>query len=547
MDNVFREKLVKTLLLIGGVSSFVNLPILYQVSHLFTYMVVIFSMSYILIYVLFIKNRLSYDQASGMALVVLFLQVLNIPLHTGMDTFFMPWVLIYPMVVFGLKSSRYGIISSILLLILFLALYFLSYMHSSYHILHILTFSSLYITVVIVFYFMNKNVKTKEQMLENMNNTLTNSVKVATHSLELQNDKLHESVDNFQDLLDTTMEMIVLFDENKIIIDVNQSAVNILGYKHKSEVIGTSIISHVHQDELPTLQERLKQEISPPQELNILKKDGSSIVTLSAGRDILRDGKKVRMSTLLDLTDIKVKEKLLQQQTRLAQMGEMISMISHQWRQPLGAISSAVIGIKIKRASGKFNLDIKEERDNFLDYSDNKLNHITEFVQILSTTIDDFRNFFKPDKDKEMVELAAPIKRALSIVKISMSSKNIIITEDYQNNDEILMYQNEMMQVILNILKNSEDNFTEKNIQNSCINIKTYKEKNRLMIEVSDNGGGIPEDIIESIFDPYFSTKEEKNGTGLGLYMSKIIVEEHNGGKLSVINRDKGVCFSIQL
>ncbi len=103
------------------------------------------------------------------------------------------------------------------------------------------------------------------------------------------------------------------------------------------------------------------------------------------------------------------------------------------------------------------------------------------------------------------------------------------------------------MQVVLNILKNSEDNFMEKDIQNKQIDIKTFKEKNRLVISIKDNGGGIPKEILPNIFDPYFSTKEERNGTGLGLYMSKIIVEEHNSGKLEVENVNDGVEFRIIL
>ena len=128
-----------------------------------------------------------------------------------------------------------------------------------------------------------------------------------------------------------------------------------------------------------------------------------------------------------------------------------------------------------------------------------------------------------------------------------MSSHGIEIVTDFGCKDAILMYQNELMQVILNILKNSEDNFKEKNIQNGKIEITTSKKDNIYIIEISDNGGGIPKDILPNIFDPYFSTKDEKNGTGLGLYMSKIIVEEHHGGKLSVSNRDGGACFRIEL
>jgi len=246
------------------------------------------------------------------------------------------------------------------------------------------------------------------------------------------------------------------------------------------------------------------------------------------------------------ILDTKKKEKLLQQQTRLAQMGEMMSMIAHQWRQPLGAISGAVIGIQTKQASGKFKLEIEEDRDDFMHFINKKHESINEYVQVLSNTIDDFRNFFKPDKEKELIALTTPIKRALQIVENSMNAKNIQLEVIFENDNKILMYQNEMMQVILNILKNSEDNFIEKETLDATISITCKKQNLYYIISICDNGGGISEDILAKVFDPYFSTKEERNGTGLGLYMSKIIVEEHNDGKLSVQNSANGVCFIIQ-
>ena len=241
------------------------------------------------------------------------------------------------------------------------------------------------------------------------------------------------------------------------------------------------------------------------------------------------------------------KEKVLQQQARLAQMGEMISMIAHQWRQPLGAISSTIISIQNKKQSGRFDLNNKEEREKYFEFSDDRLQNIDEYVQVLSATIDDFRNFFKPDKAKEIVPLSTPIKRALDIVEDTLRAKNIKLLSVIENDDDILMYQNEMMQVILNIIKNSEDNFLEKKIESPQIFVMTKEEGSTRTISIMDNGGGISPEVLPKIFDPYFSTKDEKNGTGLGLYMSKIMVEEHNNGKLYVENVDNGVCFKIEL
>jgi C4-dicarboxylate-specific signal transduction histidine kinase len=168
-------------------------------------------------------------------------------------------------------------------------------------------------------------------------------------------------------------------------------------------------------------------------------------------------------------------------------------------------------------------------------------------VQILSSTIDDFRNFFKPEKEKERVKLTLPIIRALNIVEESMKSKNITIVTEFNVDKKVTIYQNEMMQVFLNILKNSEDSLVENMSRNAQIKIETKEVEKYYLISITDNGMGIPNDIVANIFDPYFSTKDKKNGTGLGLYMSKIIVQEHNSGILKVFNIEGGVCVEVYL
>jgi len=241
------------------------------------------------------------------------------------------------------------------------------------------------------------------------------------------------------------------------------------------------------------------------------------------------------------------KEEMLQRQSRLAQMGEMISMIAHQWRQPLGAINSSVIGIQSKVSIGKFDFKVENDRNKFLTFLDRKLTNITEYVATLSETIDDFRNFFKPDKKKELINITEPVKRALKIVETSMSSKGIEIDTEFEAQQDICIYKNELMQVILNILKNSEDNFIERHITNPKISIKVYFKNYKSCVSIQDNGGGIPDNILHKVFNPYFSTKHEKNGTGLGLYMSKIMIEEHHNGFLNVENKNNGAHFLIEI
>jgi len=245
--------------------------------------------------------------------------------------------------------------------------------------------------------------------------------------------------------------------------------------------------------------------------------------------------------------DIKQKEKLLQSQSRLAQIGELLGMIAHQWRQPLGAISSAIIGLKLQLNIKEKDFNTSDENKLYLESTNIKYDTINEYVQFLSTMIDDFKTFYKTDKIQEKHTLDVPITQALKIVQSSIDILEINLLLDLAVKDEIYLYKNEIMQVILNIIKNAEDNFVEKNTHNPMIAIQTIKENNIFTIRIEDNGGGIKDEIINNIFNPYFSTKEEQSGTGLGLYMSKIMIEDHHGGKLKAYNIKNGVCFDIVL
>jgi len=233
------------------------------------------------------------------------------------------------------------------------------------------------------------------------------------------------------------------------------------------------------------------------------------------------------------------KDRQLLQQSRLAQMGEMISMIAHQWRQPLAAISSTSASLELKAKLNKLDNDIVIELSN----------NISQYSQHLSSTIDDFREFFKTNKEKKEVSYNELILSVLNIVEDSIVNKNIKIITKLDCDYKLHTYPNEVKQVILNLIKNAEDVLIEKDIKNPTITIQTSCEINctNPVLLIGDNGGGISKDIIDKIFDPYFSTKTKKDGTGLGLYMSKTIIEEHCGGRLSVANGKDGAVFMISL
>jgi signal transduction histidine kinase len=241
----------------------------------------------------------------------------------------------------------------------------------------------------------------------------------------------------------------------------------------------------------------------------------------------------VSVGTAQDISERKFLEKQLLEQVRLAQMGEMISMIAHQWRQPLNAISSTSTALNLK---AEFNdLDKK--------FVIKSTNNISRYSQHLSNTIDDFRDFFKVNKEKKSIKYNDIINNVLNIVETSVLNKNILIKKELNSDIEFYTYSSELKQVILNLIKNAEDILLEKNIENPWIKIQT----NNNILKISDNGGGVPTDIIDSIFDPYFSTKLKKDGTGLGLYMSKTIIEEHCSGTLTVSNDENGAIFTIEL
>jgi len=234
-------------------------------------------------------------------------------------------------------------------------------------------------------------------------------------------------------------------------------------------------------------------------------------------------------------------EEQLQQQSRLAQMGEMISMIAHQWRQPLGAISTTAVNLEMKLELESFDFGTKEGIKEAHDYFLHRLRNINGFVQNMTTTIDDFRNFYKPNKASVILSLDVVIEKSLKIIQASLENDNIELIKEYHSKQEMQVHDSELMQVVLNLLKNAQDSFKDKKVNYPQIILKTEGNS----FSICDNGGGISPHILDEIFDPYFSTKNEKNGTGLGLYMSKIIIQEHHNGKIEVKNTKNGVCFKV--
>ena len=281
--------------------------------------------------------------------------------------------------------------------------------------------------------------------------------------------------------------------------------------------------------------------------IRLLQKSEIEKIKIIVQKEELKKANEILQSKIdIAVKEIKRKEKQLQQQSRLAQMGEAINMIAHQWSQPLGAVSAVVMGIHSKIALNKFNLASSKGQKECTDYLDNKLYIIDEYVSAMSETINDFKNFFKKQDKTECLSVNLVVEKALSMISISLNKHNIKVTCKLKSQKEIALFNNEVIQVILNILQNSSEAFIDNKIKERIVLIYTYDISDEVIIAIHDNAGGIPENIIENIFDPYYSTKMDKNGTGIGLYMSKIIMEEHHTGELSVKNKNNGVTFMLK-
>ncbi|WP_071627519.1 sensor histidine kinase [Poseidonibacter lekithochrous] len=240
------------------------------------------------------------------------------------------------------------------------------------------------------------------------------------------------------------------------------------------------------------------------------------------------------------------KDKKLIQQTRFAALGEMIGNIAHQWRQPLSAISSTASSMLLQ-----LQLDLLEKKDIEKSY-----NSIIKYSDFLSQTVEDFRSFFKENKQKEEFDMIKTLHNTITITSATYKDAAIQIAYNFDV-EELYAYgfANELSQVYLNILSNAKDILKNSEDQNKIVKIRAYENDNFNVVEIIDNAGGINEEIIDKIFDPYFTTKHQSQGTGIGLYMSKEIIEKHMSGQLTAHNtkfkfQSKeyiGACFKIEL
>ena len=228
------------------------------------------------------------------------------------------------------------------------------------------------------------------------------------------------------------------------------------------------------------------------------------------------------------------KQRVMFWQSRLASLGEMLANIAHQWRQPLTELNLTIFTLKKSALNGN-----DEEVITYYDES----KHI---IKNMSQTIDDFTNFFRPDKVKHHFKVSESINEALSILDKVIKSEMINIKTDLKDS-QVLGVANELTQVIINLIKNSKEAYVQNSILIREIAINSKEENGFVIIELVDNAGGISKENLEKIFEPYFTTKHKSSGTGLGLFMSKMICEQGLNGYLDVKSKKSSTTFSIKI
>lgn len=354
----------------------------------------------------------------------------------------------------------------------------------------------------------------------------------------------------FSLLFDNAPLGIALLDRDGNLMMSNKALSNILGYTNKElQSLSFTKFTHPEDSEIDIAQYRklMNREIKLySMEKRYIRKDGRTIwgtLTVSAMFD--KDGSvKYGIGMVDDITEhkktqeeLRKKDELMLFQSRQAAMGEMISMIAHQWRQPLGVIGMASNNLKLSLELGSLKPEAIKER----------LLQIDSQVEYLSQTIDDFRNFFRPEKEQESFDIVELLKSSINMIKDSFTSHNISLNFQSTKAQALQVgYPRELMQVVTILLNNAKDELLDQKEPSPYVSILLEQSDKSYKITITDNGKGIPDSIKERIYEPYFSTKNTQ-GTGLGLYMAKTIVEKHMEGTLSHRAEDRGASFIITL
>ena len=240
---------------------------------------------------------------------------------------------------------------------------------------------------------------------------------------------------------------------------------------------------------------------------------------------------------LRGVEELRQKEMLLIQQSRMAAMGEMLVNIAHHWRQPLNVVGLKMQQLALAYEFGEFSKELL----------DSKVAEAMGILQNLSKSIDEFQAITAPDREKSLFSVSKVISDVLLLTRDGFNAAGVAIEAQCNGEPQINGYANQFTQVLLNILINASDAFREKGAADARILLRSWVEDSRTIVTITDNAGGIREEILERIFDAYFTTKEQGKGTGVGLFMAKTLVEKKMGGRLTVRNVEGGAEFRIEV
>ena len=362
-----------------------------------------------------------------------------------------------------------------------------------------------------------------------------------TDKIKIQK-QIEERKNEFETIFNYSIDGLAIVDLESNFLEFNSAYMKMTGFS-REELLKTSCINLTSPKDVQRIKEALgnileKGFIVDFEKTCVVKDNRYLIVNMSM--ILLPDKKRI----LLSIKDIS-QHKLMESQSKLASMGEMIGNIAHQWRQPLSLISTIASGIKVQMEFGLF------DEKNVIPDMDNIIKQTT----YLSNTIDDFRNFIKNSNEKGEVQISNIINKTLSILNPSIVNHNIKIILNIHDNIEIIGYENQLIQALINILNNAKDALEEnvKSSEDKLIFIETKNVQDGLVLKIKDNAGGIPENVIDKIFEPYFTTKHKSIGTGIGLSMTHQIITKHHNANIFASNETyeyenktyPGACFTI--
>jgi len=385
---------------------------------------------------------------------------------------------------------------------------------------------------------LEREIEAKTQELQVVNDSLEKRIKKRTEELE-------DSNEVFQHMLHTTMEAIFIL-EYDYCVDANKEALRLFQYDNNEAFVGTYLFDFIDKNSHEYLNTNENLSKNRPYEVKAIKKDGSVFPALMKLQSLETKNRVIKILTLLDLTNLKEQELKLINQSKMASLGELIGNIAHQWRQPLASITTAASGMRMQK-----ELDILSDEDIYTNCDD-----IVESSNYLSETINEFKHLVKGRKNKKDFKINETVQKSLDLLSGHFKTHLVEISKKFDEDVTLNGYDSDLTQGIINILKNSNDAFDEHNESvQKLIFVKTTKHSNKITICIKDNAGGIKEDILEKIFEPYFTTKHKAQGTGLGLYMTHQIISDSLKGNIEVCNETyeynnttyKGAKFTISL